>query len=293
MKPKLSIVLAVEGAHENLPSILANLGAPAGRPVETIVCHAANDELTPQSLDRSRVDQLVASRPRSRIPHLWRDGIVAASGEWVATLSAHCIPDARWLERARELIVIHAQSVAVGGSIALDEGAKSRDRAMHVLRYLRYTPPVTATAQFEPAADNALYRRAAILEEADLLADGFWEPSFHARFRRKGGAMHFDQELRVVHSNRYSARAFCAQRFDHGRAFGRARAVGRGLPVRLALLLAAPVLPAAFFAKLSLAALRHPFGRRALFTALPWLLLYLAAWGAGEARGYADALTKS
>jgi hypothetical protein len=291
-KPALSIVLAVDGAHENLPLIMASLATAGDRATEIVVCHDEHDRTTVQSLgDDGPPARLIAVRSGSRIPEMWRDGILAASADWVATLSTHVVPDPQWLARAFEIIAQRASCTAVGGSIVLSEPAIHRDRAIHWLRYLRYTPPISASTRAEPAADNALYRRAAILEEQDLLAEGFWEPSFHARFRAKGGVLAIDPELRAVHSNRYSTRAFCRQRLAHGRAFGHGRAAGRRLPARLALLLMSPLLPGVFLAKLSLAAVKHPFGRRTLFAALPWLLTYLAAWGIGESMGYLDALT--
>src|SRR5438552_2901752 len=144
----------------------------------------------------------------------------------------------------------------------------------------------------EVAADNAMYRRSLLLEPPDLLADGFWEPRFHARLRAAGHEIRLDPALIVTHRNCYRAGGFFGQRLAHGRQFGHARAATWSRVRLLAMLLAAPLLPLAFLRKFVRAARRHPVCSPHVLPALGWLLVFVSAWGMGEAMGYWTALQR-
>jgi hypothetical protein len=206
----------------------------------------------------------------------------------VATTTAHCIPTAGWVERlvAADL----EQIVAMGGTIENDAAAGAKGRAIYLLRYAPFAPPAFAGEVRELAADNALYRRSDLSRHGDLLERGFWEPSFHDRFRAEGLHLALNPDLRVVHRNRYTARQFIGQRFAHGREFGLTRASGRSFVQRLALLL---VVPAAFpliLSRILRRALVKPELRRQPIAAWLWLLVFLLAWVAGEGFGYLGSL---
>ena len=108
--------------------------------------------------------------------------------------------------------------------IPIQRAQKNLPEIMQRLAYISIAPPQTARQVEEIAADNAVYRRSDILQHQDLLQKGYWEPSFHARFRAAGWSLALEPRLRVVHRNRYNARQFLGQRFAHGREFGHARA---------------------------------------------------------------------
>ena len=121
----------------------------------------------------------------------------------MALSTAHCIPADDWVDK---LLAADMSSLpAIGGVIENDNAANARDWAIYFLRYISFTPSQQKRQVAEIAADNALYRRADILQHADLLAIGFWEPSFHARFRKAGLVLELDPAIRVVHKNRYTS----------------------------------------------------------------------------------------
>ena len=282
--PRLSLALALGGAGANLPAILAAL--PEGGAFEILLCHAADDPPPPLP---ARPDlRLVGGAPGALIPELWRDGILAARGPFVATLTAHCPPRPGWIDRA--LTLTDGPHVAYGGLIALAPGADRVARAIHLLRYAGAAVAAEPRLVRDLSADNALYRRDAILLCPDLLAEGFWEPGFHARFLARGETMELRPDLVVEHRNRYSARAFLDQRRRHGRVFGRHRARAAPLAARALMLLASPAALPVFAAKRTGRILREPALRAGLADAAPWLYPFMAAWCWGEAQGYADAL---
>jgi hypothetical protein len=281
---KLSIIIGIEHAEDNLPDIVRALNPKAHPLVEFLFCHALATSEALALVGEEPGMRVLRSAPDSRIPHLWRDGMFAARGERVATTTAHCIPTVGWVE---ELMDIHLdQTAAVGGTIENDPQADAKSRAIFLLRYASFAPPQAEREVHELAADNALYRRSDLARHRDLLARGFWEPSFHRRLRAEGLRLSLDPELRVVHRNRYSARQFMRQRFAHGREFGLTRVSGWSFSRRLAMLLLTPALFPLMLARILRRALGKPTLRTKLATVWFWLPMFLLAWIAGEGCGY-------
>ncbi len=284
---KLSIIVGVQHAQDNLPDIVRAL-RPGARPeMELIVCHTPADPDVPALLGGNQI-RIVCSPEGSLIPHLWRDGILAASGERVGTTTAHCIPAADWVDAL--LAADLGQTAVLAGTIENDPEADAKGRAIFLQRYAVFAPPQAKREVHNPAADNALYRRSDLLRHRDLLQRGFWEPSFHDRFRAEGLHLALDPSLRVVHRNRYSARQYMGQRLAHGREFGLARASSRPLPQRLLLVLLAPGVFPLVLSRILRRALGKPALRKQLATAWFWLPVFLLAWVVGEALGYLASL---
>jgi hypothetical protein len=284
---KLSIIVGVEHAQDNLPDIVRAL-RPGARPeMELIVCYTPADPDVPALLGENQI-RIVHSPKGSLIPHLWRDGILAASGERVGTTTAHCIPAADWVDAL--LAADLGLTAVLAGTIENDPEADAKGRAIFLQRYAVFAPPQTKREVHNPAADNALYRRSDLLRHRDLLQRGFWEPSFHDRFRAEGLHLALDPSLRVVHRNRYSARQYMGQRLAHGREFGLARASSRPLPQRLLLVLLAPGVFPLVLSRIVRRALGKPALRKQLATAWFWLPVFLLAWVVGEASGYLASL---
>jgi hypothetical protein len=284
--PKISVVAGMQFAQANLPAILAALGPglASGR-AELLLCHASDDPLVSQQIDGVRV---VAGAPDATIPQLWRDGIVAARAPVVALLSGHCIPAADWLDTALSLDMV--QHVAYGGPIVNAPASDRVGTAIHLLRYSGFAHIETSRTVPEIAADNAVYRRDAILACTDLLPEGFWEPSYHARFRLAGESLALVPGLVVTHVNLYSPAAFMRQRRRHGAHFGQTRANGAPVWRRWLMLLTSP----AAFPVFAIKRTRQVFGdtrfRQEFPKAAPWLYLFMANWSLGEALGYARAV---
>ena len=288
--PKVSVVVAVQHAKANLPEILAALKPAAHPDIEFIFCHTGpTPDARCSAIGEGNVADLYGG-PDALVPHLWRDGIRAATGAWVATTTAHCIPASDWVARLQGHV--NDSAAAIGGVLANDPAAGSLAWAIYLLRYIAFAAPQPMDTVTEVAADNAMYRRSLLLEYRDLLTDGFWEPTFHARLRAAGHDLRLDPALIVIHRNRYRAGEFFGQRLAHGRQFGRARATAWSHVRLLAMLVAAPLLPFVFVSKIVRAARRHPVCFPHVFPALGWLLVFVSAWGMGEAIGYWTALQR-
>lgn len=286
----LSIAVAVQGAQDNLPSILAALPAASG--VEILICHA-NDEPIAAHLLKARPDiRVVAGRAGALIPEMWRDGFVAAQGTWVATLTAHCPPASDWLSRALALTTIEATQnhAAFGGPIVGGPQSDPVTRAIHLLRYADADRINARREVSDLSADNALYRRREVMRCADLLPDGFWEPGYHARFVAAGLTLEVIPDLIVTHCNRYTAAEFRAQRRKHGRVFGRHRSEPKPKAARWAMFLLSPAAFPVFAFKQTRKVLSRPPLRVGFLPAALPFFGFIGSWCLGEARGYADAL---
>lgn len=284
--PKLSIVIAVKDGMDNLPAILAALDG-RGSETEIIFCEAGS------ALDVKAGDaglRLFSFPVQTLIPKLWSEGISRARGARVALTTAEFIPAGDWLER---LHAAHLERwVGVGGAIDCDAGASARNWGIFFLRYSAFAPPLPRGEAEEIAADNAIYDRAAIVKHQDLLEQGFWEPSFHRRFRAAGMKLSLDPGLRVVYHGTVSARSFADQRYSHGRAYGVERAERAGLGRNLLLILSSPLVAPLLLVRIVARISRLPHYRARLAGAFPWLVRFSVAWASGEAAGYAYALSR-
>lgn len=288
MERQLSVVIAVQEAEANLPAIRQALQTQNHPGVEFIFAHARSSQSAQRQSDGApNVVDLFAG-DKALIPELWRDGICAAAGAWIAVTTAHCVPAPDWVTTLQNCTADSA--AAIGGLFQNAERARAVDWAVFLLRYAPYAWPQSPRFVDDVAADNAIYRRDLILREEDLLRDGFWEPAFHARFRAQGHRLRLEPTLLVTHTNQYRPLQFFRRRIAHGRRFGRDRAAVSPWHRRMFMSIGAPVLPLLFLRKIRRTALRHPICAPHFAPAFGWLLFFLCGWGWGESRGYLDAL---
>ena len=208
-----------------------------------------------------------------------------ATGDVSVVTTSTCIPSPGWL--AAIDAAHRGNNVAVGGTIDIAPDATLVDRAVHLVRYTSYLPPLDAADVEEIAGDNGTYRRVALADLLPAIArDGFWEPEIHRILRDRGGRLGLDPAIRVSFSGAGSIRAFSRQRYRHGRVFGRARA-GAASPLgRVALAASAPLVPGVMLMR-ALRRLRR-IGRldgRACLAA-PLAAWFFTCWAAGEAAGF-------
>lgn len=282
--PKLSIVIAVKDGDDNVPALLDALNKRAKDTEVILVCSGA------PPVDSKQDVSIIYLSADTLVPSLWSEGIARARGRGVALTTAQFVPKSDWIERLQSADL--NKWVGVGGAIDNDPKSSARNWAIFFLRYSAFAPPLAAGETDEIAADNAVYDRAAILEHADLLEEGFWEPSFHRRFRAVGRKLALDPDLVVLHRGTVSAKSFARQRYLHGQAYGIERAERGGVARNLALLLSSPLVPPLLLARIVSRISKKPAYRGKLLAAFPWLVRFTFAWAFGEAGGYASTLVR-
>lgn len=277
MDQRITIVIAVKDGSENLPELLAAL------PGADIVLACAG----PAPDGAGNVTTLLLPLD-SLIPNLWSEGIRRARGRAVALTTTQFVPEGRWLERLEAADL--DRWVGIGGAIENEPRSSARNWAIFFLRYSAFAPPLEAGETDEIAADNAIYDREAILQYPDLLDEGFWEPSFHRRFRAAGRKLSIDPDMVVIHRGTVPAESFAHQRYLHGLAYGIERAERGGGVRNLLLLMSSPLVPPLLLARIISRIAKKPAYRGKLITAFPWLVRFTLAWVGGEAGGYASTL---
>jgi hypothetical protein len=118
----------------------------------------------------------------------------------------------------------------------------------------------------------------------ELIREGFWEIRFHQRILADGWRLRFlPQPLTLFHAAP-GVVAFMQQRCGHAQQFGAER-VRRFGQSRLGITVRAPLVPWVMLGRILRRAIPNQWGRRALLTGLPRLILYLMAWSWGEVLG--------
>lgn len=213
-----------------------------------------------------------------------------ARGELIAILEDRGIPRPDW---ARTAVRLHELPHAVIGGAIEPAPARLVDWVLHVCDYSRYALPFAPGVVDWVSDVNVVYKRGVLDRTRELWRERFHEPLVHWQLQRDGETLYLAPELVVDHHRvpRPMGR-LVAERFGWGRLFGaiRARAVS---PARRVLLsLAAPLIPPVLLVRHARVRFRRGEAGRFIL-ALPVLLLFLAAWTAGEAWGQLTARAAS
>ena len=283
-RPKLAIVVAL--TDPGLPHLgegLARFSEEAGPSGEVLLLDASS---TPdaQTLAGRFANVRVISRPPRRLaPRLWRDGLLATDADLVALTTATMVPSPGWLAALRDQLETTV-AAGVGGPIEPGPGLSPTDRAVALLRYSSYFPRST-TPSFDPPGDNALYRRAALIEVEAAWLDGFWEVDVHRALLAQGHTLATAEEAVVSFRGGVGLGAMARQRFQHARVYGASRAQGLHPAARWARATTSPLVPPLLAAR-AIRNLRS--GGRPLapwLPAVPEFIGLASSWAVGEAIG--------
>ncbi|MEX5214726.1 MAG: glycosyltransferase [Nitrospiraceae bacterium] len=284
--PDLSVVIGSHNAHTSMRDCLTSLRKQRnGCRSEIVVVDNSTDGTDAMVSEEFPDVTLIRSSAEHWIPELWEIGVRASRGSVVALTTAHCVPDEDWM---KEILAAHRDSayVGIGGAIETDDSASITGSAVYLCRYARYMRPFEPRLIDDIPADNASYKRWALDRCADVRARGFWEPDIHAKLIAEGHRLWLTPKIGVRHRGSFTLAEFLSQRFWHGRQFGSSRARGLPMPVRLAHILATPLVPVVMLTRIArqLMHKRRQVGRFLL--ASPILGLFLISWATGEAFGY-------
>jgi hypothetical protein len=283
--PTVTVVIGSNAPPGRLTACLEAL-EPQRQGVEVRVHEGS---LSPPELRERFPWATFTTTPGALVPHHWRDGIDAASGEIVALTISQMVPAPDWITQIRREL---DASDVIGGAIDPGEGLRLVDWAEYFCRYSRDLRPFPERETFDLPGDNAAYRRARLETVRDTYRDGFWEPQVHRRLAAEGVALRQTPAIVVRQGRSAGFRAFVSQRWRHGRAFGRQRGARFSAGRTVLAVLTSPVVPILMTWRVTRLVLAKRRARGRLFTALPVLLAFNVTWAVAEALGHVDSLRR-
>ncbi|HZN55851.1 MAG TPA: glycosyltransferase [Candidatus Polarisedimenticolaceae bacterium] len=219
MTPKVSIVIPVRDAREDLPRLLAALAALdwPGHALETIVVDDGSTDGTSAILAGERLTLI--REPESRGPYAARNrGARAATGEWITFTDGDCAPRPDWLRRLFADPVEDGVGALVGEVLAL-ETATPVQRFIESRGFMRHavTLPHKALPCFSTA--NVAVRRDLLLSLGGFREDvrffGDMDLSWRMQLTR-GATLSFRPDAVVLHRHRRSVSGLWKQAVQHG-----------------------------------------------------------------------------
>ena len=275
----VSVILAAIDALATVHSSVARFREELDGRGEIVLVDASRDG-TAHEVARVFPDVRTLRRPPGLLaPELWAEGIRATDSTFVALSTAQMAPRPGWLSGLLGGIGDHA---AAGGPIAPGPGLSSTGRAMYLLRYANYLPPLAPAGVIVPPGDNSLYRRDRLRDGWDR---GFWEVEVHRRLRERGERTTMVPGAIVEFLGGVSLPSGLSQRFAHAGHYGASRSRRVGIPRRVARTAAAPLVPALLAARIARNLSRRGLPIAPWLAASPRLALLATAWSLGEQRG--------
>ena len=280
------MTLSVIVISYNSGRLEACLEALAAQPEagEIVVADCSDVDPTPALAPRFPRVQFMHVGEKRSVPQLRWAAYGRTTGSIVGSFEARSVPALDWCARMVRAHQDHPSAPAVGGPIALRTPASPRDLGLYLCEYGPFAPPVRTGPVEDVSGANVAYKRAALDRAADLMAAGRWETLLHLRWRREGLPLVLC-DATVVFENAMSTATALKQRFAYGRGYAATRLAHERRLVRVAYGAGALVLPLLLTVRLGRSLLGK--GRvKAFGRALLWILLFNAAWAAGELAGY-------
>lgn len=280
--PRLSVVVASVSSLDLLAGCLNALRPQCQRHGAELIVARGQTESRAELEYRTAGCRIVATPVDANLPRVRGEGLSHASGEWVALTEDHCVADEGWLDEL--MAAVRTNIHVLGGSMGNARRVRATDCGAFFAEYGIYggARPMAAPVF---AAANVAYHRSVVNCVVDRCVAGEWEDAIHNRLRASGRGFLLVRTARVRQNQSHSLRAFCRNRFEHGRNYARKRSRELSRGRRLMHLAATPALPPLLAARIYRAVNaneRHDFLR-----ALPATLTFLGAWALGEAAGYA------
>ena len=295
-RPDLSVLIpAVNGVEillECLDALRAN--AASGVRLEIILLDRNGDDALRVLAARAPDAVVLPVSAQTTIPEMRALGFRHARADAIAVIEDHVIVPSDWARRMLDALA--AGCDVVGGSVRNAATGTIVDWAAFLCEYSHMLAPVAGQRVEGLTGNNVVYRRSVVERYSLVLDEGRWEDHFHAVMRNDGIALTCRPDITVGHKMHYRIRDYVSQRYLYARAYaGMQRA--RMPFLRRALFTAGsfalpPLLLARVIGRVR-ASNRH---QAELIRSLPLLAVFVCAWAAGEAVGYAagpgDALAR-
>lgn len=287
--PLLSVVVVAWNSAATIRACLRALSRQTDPDFEWIMVDSSTDDTSglverefPQARLLHFATRLYPGAARNR-------GVAAARGDIIAFVDSDCIAERSWVARLKEA---HLQSdaAAIGGSVVPANPESVVGWGAYLCEFSAWVPAGAVRHMRDIPTCNISYKRDALEQYGPFLESGYCsDTALNWKLTRAGQPPLFLPDLHVSHFNPSRLGRFLSKQVMHGRAFARMRTEERALGAwsRLALVAGCLILPAILLVRIARRIVPAGLTHRAL-PALPVMLLGLAAWSWGEARGYAS-----
>jgi hypothetical protein len=284
-QPRLSVVIASWSGKEALTRCLQSLMPQAGG-AEVIVAFRGVSDLAAVLGSTFPGVRFVRAPADASVFLLRALGVHETRGRLIAMLEDHSAVCAGW---AQAILEAHsAGHIICGGPIENDVKSSAYDWALYFAEYGIYMPPMPAGTTPILSGVNIAYDRETLLSCRRVWESVFYETDVNAALADAGHKLYMLPEACVTSRLHMAMREAMEHLFIGGIHFGNFRKAQSGPSTRRLWVIATPVVPLVLlFRIIRLTVTRQPGRLLQLICALPYLLLLLGAWSAGEARGYA------
>jgi hypothetical protein len=285
--PALAVVVAASSDPIALGRCLASI-VPQAQAVEVLVSTNFAEPSVAQLQREFPAVRFLTAPPGTNVFRLRTLGIEATAAPIVVLTEDHCTAQPGWLSTLAA--AMHAGHDVVGGPV--ENGlTRARDWALFLCEYLALLPPLADGPTDALLGVNAAYRRSALGHCAEVWQGEFHESEVHVALGRSGHLQYCASGAQVVSHLQMSLAGAARHLYRCGQRFGQYRQA-RTAPVRRLLRIGSvPLVPLLLLSRtIRTVARRQPAQLVSLARCLPYLVVLVSAWTAGEARGYVHAL---
>lgn len=286
-QPRLSVVIASWSGKEALTRCLESVMPQAGA-AEVIVAFRGISDVGVALGSRFPGVRFVRGPVDASVFLLRSLGVHETRGRLIAMLEDHSAVCAGWAEA---ILVAHSAGNKIcGGPIENDADCRSYDWALYFAEYGIYMPPIPSGPMSILSGVNIAYDRETLLSCRRVWESVFYETDVNAALASAGHKLYMLSEACVTSRLRMPMREAMEHLFIGGIHFGDFRKAQSGPLARRLWVIAAPAVPLVLLSRIiRLTVVRRPARVIQIIRALPYLLLLLGAWSAGEATSYAHA----
>lgn len=284
--PDISVVIAAVNGPELLGLTLDSLERlPERERLEVVVVATeALDPVFQQSLEQRQVKVVYDGRLSESIPRLRHRGIRASTAPIVAIIEDHVAVESGWARTILQKMDDRSVS-AVGGRVESGRGGWL-NTGVFLADYARYIGPVAEGPYADLPGNNVAYRREALLEYADALADGKWESWVNEALAAAGHRMISTNDMVVSHIKGFSLDEVITQRWHFARAYAGMRNADLGLAKRAVYGAGSTILPLLLTWRATRLFLAKNVSKLTIVATWPLVAGYMTIGAAGECVGY-------
>lgn len=226
--------------------------------------------------------QWIAAPPQSTVPRLRGLGMAASRGDLIAMLEDDCVVAADWCQAAVTTI---GSNSALGGAVEPGPYRRALDWAVYFCEYGRFMLPLPSTPGPALTGNNVVYLRRALEALPEDSRREFREVFVHAAWHLAGIPTQVTGALVVHNINTWTWRHVTSGPFHHGRAYAAQRFSASSAMNRVAFSLMAIGLPLVKLLRITAGTLSRRRLTSRLIQAMPFMLVFVISWSAGEMLG--------